>query len=359
MMRTKWLCIFIVLILSGCFSRNEIDALGFVIAVGIDQREDEYVVSTQIANVDALAKDDWVGGKSFLTYQSSGQSVLQAFHQLNEVVPNPIFLSHVKILVLSEEFAKNGMRSILDLFNRYAKAPRNLYIVVSPNAEEMIEANIKSKELPAVSLFNQLNLIIGRTNFHEFLTYNTSESMMIPTITIKDNTFQLRDMAIFKNDKLIGFFNLNETRGVSWVKGNIKNAIFVTDCPEQTQNVEKITMETTGSKSEVTVEKQGNEFIFHIKVSEKALISEFTCSNNEKNAKIIQKLEKWKEEKIQSEINQALQKAKEMKADVFGFGEIVHQSFPSEWMELKNKWEDQFTDIKVKIDVNSKIQYLK
>lgn len=47
-----------------------------------------------------------------------------------------------------------------------------------------------------------------------------------------------------------------------------------------------------------------------------------------------------------------LKKAKDLKADVFGFGEVLHKKYPQEWKELKDTWRDIFPAIEVTVDVS-------
>ncbi|WP_243292461.1 Ger(x)C family spore germination protein [Bacillus sp. FJAT-47783] len=361
--------IIVLIVLTGCWNRKEIETLGFVLAAGIDQMEDKYVVSTQVANTEVLAKDVAGGEKSYFTYKSIGQSEFDAIRNVTNVGPNRLFWSHTKVLVISEDVAKKGIKPALEFFTRDAEERRNFLIVITPlRAEKIIEANVKTKKLPAISLFDQLELEKATSkrvtiNLNEFFRkYHTTESAMIPTVTIVTNqgevngvSFKMGDTAIFKKDKLVGYFSPNEIRGVLWVKEDVKSAIVVTDCPKKTNELERISFETFQNKSDVTVVKKNDNFEFHIKVIEKGNLAEAPCVSGETNPKVIKDLEKIKKEKIKSEILTALEKAQKMKVDVFGFGELVHRTYPKEWKHIEKEWDEIFSNITVNIEIESTI----
>ena len=58
---------------------------------------------------------------------------------------------------------------------------------------------------------------------------------------------------------------------------------------------------------------------------------------------------------IRNEINAVIQKAKELKTDIFAFGEAVHRADPKAWKRLEQRWEEIFPELKVDLLVKTKI----
>ena len=51
----------------------------------------------------------------------------------------------------------------------------------------------------------------------------------------------------------------------------------------------------------------------------------------------------------------ALNKAQELNADVFGFGEALHRKYPKQWKELEKDWDEIFPELEVEIVVETQV----
>ena len=58
---------------------------------------------------------------------------------------------------------------------------------------------------------------------------------------------------------------------------------------------------------------------------------------------------------IHNQINMAWRKAREFNLDVFGFGNALYHTKPSEWKRLENKWAEIFPEIELEADVQTNI----
>ncbi|HPD01686.1 MAG TPA: Ger(x)C family spore germination C-terminal domain-containing protein, partial [Acetivibrio sp.] len=62
---------------------------------------------------------------------------------------------------------------------------------------------------------------------------------------------------------------------------------------------------------------------------------------------------------VKSLCEKALNKAqKELKTDIFGFGEEIHRKHPKLWKKLKKEWSNKFPDLPVNITVEVETKQL-
>ena len=61
-------------------------------------------------------------------------------------------------------------------------------------------------------------------------------------------------------------------------------------------------------------------------------------------------------EAIRSDVEMGLDKARELKADVFGMGNIMYRTKPKEWARMEGRWEELFPQIKVDIEIEALIE---
>jgi spore germination protein KC len=50
---------------------------------------------------------------------------------------------------------------------------------------------------------------------------------------------------------------------------------------------------------------------------------------------------------VKNEIRAAIDKAREYRADIFGFGEAIGRKFPQEWKELESRWDEAFQELEI------------
>ncbi|HJV44718.1 MAG TPA: Ger(x)C family spore germination protein [Bacillota bacterium] len=360
----------ICILLSGCWNRREIESLSFVLASGIDQSGDQFQLSTQVVNTEALAKNAPSGIHSYFVFTSKGKTIFDAVRNATQSAPSKLFWSHTKVLVLSEEVAQKGALSALGFFIRDAEERRNFHILVTPGrAETVINADVKTKSLPAMALANTLESNYKSTSQTSIVTLNDflleihgTECPIVPTIKIiktqkGEQEYQILGSAVFNKDKFISYLSPIETRGVQWVKGKVKSGIIVTPCLDAGKNDKdgKISFEIYQEKSKIDIKKGNNQISIEVHIKERGNLAEGACIKSEINPNTLAKINKLKETAIKEEIQGALKKAYELKTDVFGFGEQIHRKYPKDWKTMKDNWSNKFPSIPVKIIVDSRI----
>jgi spore germination protein KC len=60
-------------------------------------------------------------------------------------------------------------------------------------------------------------------------------------------------------------------------------------------------------------------------------------------------------EAIEKEIRDSLRITKDLKADVYGFGEQFHDHYHKDWLRMKANWDEVFPSIRVELDIKTKV----
>ena len=157
----------------------------------------------------------------------------------------------------------------------------------------------------------------------------------------KNKKMRFTGAAVFKKDKLVGFLDCPETRGLNWILGKVKSGIIVVKSPkEKTRNV---ALEIIRASSKITPEIQDGELVITVEIKEEGNLAEQMSNIELTNIEMFKMLEQRKTAVIKNEIESVLKKAqREWGVDIFGFGETVHRKYPREWKELKDQWRDVF-----------------
>ncbi|SEM53349.1 germination protein, Ger(x)C family [Paenibacillus sp. cl141a] len=157
-------------LLTGCWDRMEIEERAVVLGISIDTagknveiREDEIShlrgkypapkqemiqLSVQIALPGRIPLGPGEGGASGEGAQETvwvldvvGHTVDDAMMNLQQQISGKLFFGHLRVIVVSEEFARKGMENLNDYLHRNAEVRRMAWLMVSKGkARELMEA---------------------------------------------------------------------------------------------------------------------------------------------------------------------------------------------------------------------------
>lgn len=157
------------------------------------------------------------------------------------------------------------------------------------------------------------------------------------------------EQAFLKKDKLVGYLDTYETRGLQWVTGHISSGSILVPLPDG----KRIVFDIIDSKSKIKTKVNGNKLTMEINVAEESLISETNDKTNVmKHYKEMNKLAKLESEAIKKEVSSALAASQDrLKTDIFGFGSEIYRDNPKYWKTVENNWDNIFPNVNVKINV--------
>ncbi|TFB22154.1 Ger(x)C family spore germination protein [Filobacillus milosensis] len=256
---TKFIVLFLIIIpiLSGCWNSRELDDLSISNAIGVDKINGEYMFTTQIINPSELSKN--VAGKRTVitTIDETGETIFQAWRKLTTESKSKLYFSHVRVLVIGEETAREGISEILDVLLRDHDFRSDFLLVVAKDhtANDVLSVLTTLNVIPGDKMFEALTSSsehYGTTSeipLDKFITdlmskgknpittgvlitgkveegrYTSKYEDIKPEVTLKYGT-----LGAFKEDKLIGWMNEEQSRGYNFAVGNIKSTLLNTPC---------------------------------------------------------------------------------------------------------------------------------
>jgi spore germination protein KC len=412
----KWaqlLCLNILLVgiltLPGCWSVQEINNLAIVNVMGIDQNDaGEVEVTAVIVKPHTLFSQTVVSGgaenqqSNFLIETATGKSIFQAVGRLSSSVPERIYFGHMNVIVFGEQAARERMESSLDFFKREIDFRPNIQLLVTKGAAaRMIKSTPQLNILPGLELqdlvrFNRFaptGMVKDISQFANDFSSNTIDAVTgviqsaskqgieigqegrpnnIESKTQKNgmNTkgrtstenqqdipqvLSLTGTAVFKGAQLKGFLDEQESRGLLWIQGELKNEIVVLHCGENDKGTVSLNVSDTQAELSPRISKGTPKMAVNIQVN--ADIGEFTCSDNDLDSVRIERLNKQLEDQVHEDISDVLNKAKnQWQTDIFGFGKAFYRKLPKEWNQLAPQWRNgQLRKLPIEVKVSANI----
>ncbi len=365
-------CFFLILTLTGCWNSRELDTLSIVMGTGLDKPEDgEGVLMTaQIikpGEIKASEKEGTTGtgSNAYWNLEREGMSVFATVRGFTHQASRRLFFPHNQVLILGEDFAAESIRKKIDFFVRDPEGRMTVWVMVSKGkARDIFYVKPELEKVTALSISNMMEAQVATSqtisvNLKDFLTRIMSDTTapVAPFIKVSEKggkeVLVVEGTAVFKKDRLTGELDSRETRGLMWVLDKVKSGIIEFPFTEEGEHV---VFEIIWASSKIAPEMRNGKPYIKITINEEGNIGEENFQGKVDFSTIVRELEKKKSEAIKGEVMAALKKAKELNADIFGFGEKIHKKYPKQWAKLKDNWDRGFDDLEVEVLVNAKLR---
>ncbi|MGQ4681525.1 Ger(x)C family spore germination protein [Paenibacillus polymyxa] len=377
------LCILIIMLLTSCWNRRELNELAIVTGIGIDKAPDkeEYEVTFQIVNPSSTATSTGANtGQSTTTvYSTTDRTLFGAFRKTSKKTARQLFFAHTQLVVIGEAFARSGINEIFDVFERSHELRLNSTVLVSRgvDANAVLKILLPIESLPAIGMVKKAKntaKIWGENkniNIFELINEITGEGeVAISGIRIIGDReegkkkasleqtevkaiLSINGLGVFKKGKLTAWLEGSEAKGTLWVQNKIDQTIVNID----TENMEaSVAVHINYSKTDINVELQGGIPVFHVHIQEEGKVNETRGFVDFSSADEIMKLEEQLAEHTKEEVIQSIQAAQRLKSDIFGFGNELKRLRPKEWEAVKEQWDSLFAQGKLDIRVEAYIR---
>jgi spore germination protein KC len=364
------LCFIMLVALSGCLGGREINDLEIVIGMGIDKDKDtgDILLTAQIVNEKeaggASGEGGGGGGKAYWNVNSIGKSIFDAARQITHKTGNRLFVSHNQVVIFGHDVAAEGLQKHIDFFLRaHEMRPTTLILVAEGRASDIMDAKPETERFPAMNITKLVKTYgftshLYKVNMKDFATclMSGTSATFAPLVTVSQDRENkdvfVPGMAVFKNGKMVGKLNHDEVRGVLWVLGKVESGVVIVPSPD---GKGKAVLEIVNAKSKVKPEIKDGRIIFHIKIEEELSLSEQTTRENLATVPGFGKVQEAAGKVVRQEIMAAFERSKELRLDIFGFGEMLHKKYKNEWKIMEHNWDDIYPTIELDIHVDSRI----
>jgi len=356
------------LLMTGCYDYKEINTLAILSATSIDYQDGEYIVVAQEINPQAPDKTAVIQAPFFL-YTGSGNSLQEAYREITTQSSKFLYSHHLQLLLISENVAKEKLSEILDFYLRNP-AIRTEFNVLLYKGDNPLDIITPINDVSSASILETIETNMKYLGTSKEITFNElvdnylkiGEEIVLPVVKVNNSkedgdtldnvnstqikeSYELDNLAVFKDNKLIGYLDKEETLGYNYIKNNIKNTVLSYECEKD----KYITLEIVDSGTKIKSKKEK----ITIEIEVMGNINESTCiidleKENNLN-KLQEEMSKDFDKRIKGTIADVI---KEYNSDIYGFLDMIYKSDYDYYKKIKN---DKDYLKKLDISVNSKI----
>lgn len=410
---------FLLLSASGCWDYLEYENMAQVETVGIDFNKTTKEVTMTIEYLQTGKGGGGSGGgkDSQSKPSSSQQAVVRsaidwttsgAMEKLQQGIGKRLFLGYMRLNVISEEAAKYIMKDIMQVSDRAQdiRATANLVITAGKAQDVMSTSDPDISIPPGMAVSDMLAMTRGTgaafpvsiQDFNEMLAIGGLEAVaprIITTVTPpsavdqksvgstgadgstgsaesdgvsgqtiispkpKDGHHWIEGMAVFKEAKMVGWLNREESLGLGLLTGKKIRNYKIVNHSVKSDFGNKLIYQIIGSGSKIKPRLVQGKPVFEVNVKVEVSLRKYLDSPDTKYLRpdLIRSLEKELAASVAVDLRGALRKGqKDLKSDIFGFGFAFYRKYPHLWRsKYKKKWSKIFPDIPVHLKVQAKV----
>jgi len=398
----------ILITTTGCWSRRETQFLTINSALGFDRitvnGKPQILLSVLTLKPSAMAAGGGgMGGTGASRMQvSSGEVISVTGATIEDAIRNwdlrssrQLFLAHTVVLVIGESMAKEGIAQIIDFCMRDKDVPLRTWVVTckgsardalqaQPEFEPLTSteiANIQYKNTSFVSktarenVFNVVYDLLtpGREVSLSYMkTFvppekgltmrqqgasggtGTSGATSGSEGMVQDKTFSLSGTAAFRGDRMVGLLNEVETQGALLIKNQARGGVITVAYNSDHANISYL-FRNARTRLKPVISQEGITIEISIKgtgemIEEQNAVLDITREQN------LKELERLINREVEHRCRLAVSRAKSLKSDIFGFGDLIHRADPRVWRQIENQWGDILPTINVKISAHFTVE---
>ncbi|MFW6270281.1 MAG: Ger(x)C family spore germination protein [Bacillota bacterium] len=380
-MKKKVILILIVISISifntGCWDLNDIDTRAIVTAIAIDFVEpipESYYENTEMIQLTAqIAIQQKLGGgaagqatmgeESVWNVSVVGRNVSIALMHLERILQYEVFLGHIRMLVLSEDIAREGVNRHLNYFRNDPEFRRLSYILVSKGkAEDILNTFPETATIQAIYMRDFIENEVNNDNlpkvpFYEFIVRLMDRGIDPVTILIdrRENEIKIAGLAVFRGERMIGHLNVDDTYNFTQLsEQKVARLEVVRDVRTELGGVTINFSNIKGGLRPRLNDDNSITFDYDLQMEGESVSQEI--ATDYQNPIFFKELENRISNEFKRE-NQALvyRVQNKFEADIFGFGQMVKAYYPERWSEIDD-WREEFKKVDLVIRVSTEIR---
>ncbi|NPV89233.1 MAG: Ger(x)C family spore germination protein [Firmicutes bacterium] len=391
------LLISLSLITTGCTNRREMTDISIVTASGYDRVmvDGKPMTITTMYCIKPSSTEGGVSGGAAnkgVTFSAMGQNIVDSAVNFNLRMPRGYFISDIQVMLLGEEFAKEGISDYIDLFTRQREIrPRTLVAVCQGKAYDVLQAQPELESLLSGEIANKIQGGAIRaskainTDLFQVMrdSLTPGKEVVVPYIKVVPRLEQsllaegdnqtgssggksgetgvqpkrvvtVSGSAVFLGDRMVGLLDDEETQGMLLIDNKARYGTITTKLEDRNSNISLLL--TKIPDTEVKPMIHDDVIKFEIKIKGRGELASEENAVVGINKEDFKKAEELINKVVVNRCQRAVDKSQELKSDVFGFGAMLAVARPKYWEEIKDRWGEIFPSIKVNITADFKIE---
>ncbi|MCL6452432.1 MAG: Ger(x)C family spore germination protein [Alicyclobacillus sp.] len=355
----------VCLVNTGCWDSTEIDRLAIVPMTGVDLAPDGHSVLGTLQIIRPSELGTAGGGApatstgspdTFIVETEQGSTNVDPLSRARAKLSRRLFMGHRRVIVIGEAYAREGMGGLIDEILRNPSSRLRTYLVIAhgATAQSVLQLAYPLNRLPSDAIVELEQggtaLEMDSRMFAESLAgYGDPSAPGLDVVPpVRENeapSFQLDRIAVFREDRLVGWLDGPQSDGYLWILGKLKRKDVTVAIPGHPGAV-SARIGTTRSKRWVTW-AHGNPQL-NIDVSANFDVTQNTTDLTFTTPAEVDLLKSAIANHLRNHMAQAMNALqKDFQADPLDFADAVYRSAPQRWRQMQPQWRQVYKEAAV------------
>lgn len=393
LVKVGWLVIFLQVLCIGCWDQRDSNNMAIITVLGFDRITDvdgldKWQISAFVmpsgagagggsggggASASAGASTGGKSSKEEIEWRGKGLTISDAILNFTKRSPRDPFFADAYSVIIGERAAKEDLLMIIDYLNRLREQrPGSFVMVTKGNADLLFEAEPEAeisisrdlKELAqstarSTGISNGVKLM----NFTSDLLSADRDPVApeVRLITPQEKrgeepagpakSLLVEGLGIFKDAKLVGWLNKEETMGYILVTKKVTEGDIILQVKKDGKWFGFLVQKSTPKlKASLIDDKLNIQLMINVKGS----IAEDSGVDLAPNE--LDQVDNAISEQIRQMALKTIETVQGYESDCLGFSEELHRYSPQDWEKVKGSWRETFLDANIDVQVNARVE---
>lgn len=305
---------------------------------------------------------------AFVLEEGEGSTLLATLERIRKRLSRKLFMGQRRVVVVGENYARHGVAELMDEVVRNPQSRLRTYIVIAyhDDAKSILELPYALNRLPSdaiVDLEHQGSAVeVDAKQFIQRLEGLGDPFAMgivkIPSLHKVSNksgdTFELKNIALFRGDKLVGWLEGDTVDGFNWIYGRVQSSDVTVRVKGPSGGLISARMVQMHTSRHARI-KNGQPYI-EIQTSAQFDVGDNASGLNLADPRNLQTLKVGIQQSIVARMEATVDAVKAMHTDPFGFSDLLDKRYPGVWRRLQPTWPTVYAKMPVKFGVDVDIR---
>lgn len=362
--RALALCLVAAVLAGGCWDRVELEDRGLVLMMGLDRVDGGALrVTLQLAVPGQIPLGPGPGGgggggqepaRAVEVMEATGPTLEAALDRLRVSTNKRIFLGHLRVVVVGERLARDGLVDLYDGLRRSPEIRRLARVLVARGeAADLVRTAPRIERVPTRFFIELVNTAVGLGKVPDVFLGTVwiqssapGQEAVTPLVEVHGDGARIAGLAVFRGNRMVDALSLEETGLLMMAMGTGRGGptLFV---PHRGG---RVAVRVFSSRAQVQPRWDGRKVGVRLVIRAEADVVVRTARRAVNSPRELAAIARTAEAQIRGDLLRLVARTQRAGTDVFGFGEHVRVRLPGVWQYVggtKTAWERYYPQVRV------------